>query len=294
MGMLLARGGGRHIGSELPVVARVPRRTVLASGLASLAAALLPRRAAAALKDDADTSDRAREDAIRSLPLSELTAESRRKLMAVIERPSIYRRMPQQSIDCDPALYLFLIRNPEVLVNIWQVMGISTMSAERRGPYDWKGNDGAGTLCDVELIYGTDDMHIVYGDGFYEGSLLKRKITGRCVVLLKSAYAQTENRRWQIGNRLDIFLQIDNLAADVIARTFAPFVGKVADANFEESCKFASRLSLTAEQNGAGVQRLSDKLTNVEPPIREQFTRVAAAVQERAAARDVGLQARRR
>ena len=73
-----------------------------------------------------------------------------------------------------------------------------------------------------------------------------------------------------------------------MARTLSPWVAKVADANFAESCKFAQRLSATAEQNGPGVQRLADKLTDVEPDVRSEFTRIATAVQQRAALRDVG------
>jgi len=280
---------GRQVGP------RMTRRSLLAGGLAAAAAGFWPAvQASAASKDDADTSSQARDEAIRSLPLAELNAETRRKLMAVIERPSIYRRLPEQSIDCDPALFLFLIRNPEVVVSIWQVLGISNMTAQRRGPYEWNGNDAAGTICDVELVYGTDNMHILYGDGFYEGALLKQKITGRCVLLMHSGFAQSRDRRWRIGNRMDVFLQIDNTAADVVARTLSPWVGKVADANFQESCNFAARLSQTAEQNGSSVQRLADRLVKVEPPVRDEFSKVAAGVQERAARRDVGTTVRRR
>jgi len=31
-----------------------------------------------------------------------------------------------------------------------------------------EGNDGAGTVCDVELIYGADDLHVIYSDGYYD------------------------------------------------------------------------------------------------------------------------------
>jgi len=208
--------------------------------------------------------------------------------MAVCESPSIYRRLPPKTVDCDPDLYRFLVRNPEVVVNIWQLMGFSNYTAQRTGPYLWKGDDGTGTQGDVELIYGTDELHVMYGDGFYEGSLLRRKITGRCVLILQSGFGQDATRRWLVGNRLDVFLQIDNAGADMIARTLAPWVGKVADTNFAESCKFAAKVSQTAEQNGPAMQRLADKLTKVEPDVRDQFARLSVAVQQRAAQRDGG------
>ena len=287
---------GRHFAPRAAArVERISRRTMLAGGLSACALTLLPRGEAwAAGAGEADTSPQSREEAIRSLPLNELTSETRRKLMAVIERPSIYRRLPQKQIDCDPALFVFLLRNPEVVVNIWELMGIANMTAQRQGPYLWKGNDGSGTACDVELVYGTDDLHVMYSDGFYEGPVLKNKLTGRCVLILKSGYGQNADRRWLVGNRLDVFVQIDNMGADMVARTLAPWIGKQADNNFIESCKFATKLSQTAETNGPGVQRLADKLTKVEPSVREEFARLAIAVQQRAAQRDAGAAVQRR
>jgi hypothetical protein len=266
------------------------RRLLLAGGLAAAGNWLAP----SAVYADADTSPQTRDTAISSLPLSELTAESRRKVMAVCERPTIFRRLPNESIICDPSLHLFLIRNPEVVVNIWQLMGVANMTAQRQGPFLWKGNDGAGTTCDVELIYGTNDLHIIYSDGFYEGSLLKHRVNGRCVMVLRSGYLQGPDRRPRVANRMDLFLQIDNLAADAVARTLSPWVGKVADANFHESCKFAATLSHHSENNQSGVQKLADQLTKVEPPVREQFAQVTSAVYQRAAAREMSGGVQRR
>jgi hypothetical protein len=283
------------LASDASPAGRLARRAWLSAAIAIGAGfALSPRSLLAARPDEADTSTQARDEAIRALPLDQLSAESRRKVMAVCESPSIFRRLPNNSVPCDADLHRFLIRNPEVVVNIWQLMGVSNMTAERVGDYLWKGNDGTGTTCDVELIYGTDDLHLLYGDGFYEGALLKRKITGRCVLLMQSGYGEDTARRPLVANRLDIFLQIDNAGADMIARTLAPWVGKVADSNFSESCKFASKISQTAEQNGPGMQRLADKLTQVQPQVRDQFARVSTGVQQRAALRGAGDLPRRR
>jgi hypothetical protein len=282
-------GGHQHVGrSPASSGERYPaisRRLALSTGVAAVTGWLMPRFGLAASSSEADSTPATRDAAINSLPLTELTAESRRKVMSVCERPTIFRRLPHESMACDPALYLFLIRNPEVVVNIWQLMGVASMTAHRLGPFLWKGNDGAGTTCDVELIYGTTDTHIIYSDGYYEGTLLKKKVMGRCVLVLRSGYMQAADRRSQVASRLDLFLQIDNLAADAVARTLSPWVGKVADANFHESCRFAATLSQHAENNQPGVQRLAEKLTKVEPPVREQFVQVTAAVHQRAASR---------
>lgn len=291
MGLVRTHSGRMdfHVPSQV-----ISRRSLLAGGLGALATAFTPLTGQASSTNEADSSQQTRDDAVQSLPLNELTGETRRKLMAVCERPTMFRRLPLQTVACDPTLHIFLVRNPEIVVNIWQIMKVANMTADRQGPFLWKGSDGAGTICDVELVYGTDDMHIIYSDGFYEGSLLRQKVTGRCVMCLKSGYAYGPDRRPYVANRLDLFLQIDNLAADAVTRTLSPWVGKVADANFRESCNFASKLSQTAEQNSDGVQRLADKLTNVQPPVREEFSRITATVPERIASISKGGSVQRR
>lgn len=261
--------------------ARESRRSFLAACAAGLGGGLLPGLVAAQ-EEKAVSTRESREEAQRAVPWNKLNDETQRKLLSVMERPSIYRRMPRKTVDCDGDLFLFLLRNPEVVVNMWQVMGVSNMTAQRTGPYTWKGNDGAGTQCDVELAFGTEEMHILYGEGFYEGPLLKRRISGRCVLLLRSGYQNQEGRS-RVENLLDVFLTVDNAGLDLIAKTLSPLVGSTADSNFAETAKFLSRVSLTAEQNSAGLERLAGKLSKVEPAVREQFVEVSSKVHERAA-----------
>jgi hypothetical protein len=262
----------------------LPRRRFLSAAIAAFVGIPL---ASIYAEDEqpADTSTRAREDAVSRIPLNKLNAETQRKLLSVVDRPSIFRRIPTKTIDCDTDMFLFLVRNPEVIVNIWEVMGVSNMTAERTGPYAWKGNDGAGTTCNIELVYGTEDLHVLYGEGPYEGGLLARKITGRCLLLLHSGYMHGRDARDYVGNQLDVFLTIDNAGAEFIAKTLHPLVGQSIDTNFGESAHFLSRLSAAAEKNGAGMERLADKLTHVAPEVRSRFLRTSIAVSERAAAR---------
>jgi hypothetical protein len=274
-GALASEGIGSH-----------SRRRWLAGGLAAAVGAglsLLWRRGDAS--EQSTTSRQARDEAKGALPLDKLNDETQQKILSVVERPSIYRRMPEKVIPCDSGLYLFLLRNPEVVLNIWQLMGVSGMSAQRTGAYSWKGNDGAGTLCNVELAYGTSEMHLAYGEGFYEGPLFKRRISGRCVVMLRSEFRKGEEGREYVGNILDIFLAIDNAGADLVAKTLYPLVGKTADTNFSETTKFLSKVSQTAGVNGAGMQKLAAKLSACDAQIRDQFVQVSAAVQQKAVAR---------
>jgi hypothetical protein len=233
---------------------------------------------------DASGSPQARGDALRAIPLAELNEASLEKLRPVLERPSLYRRMPTQVVDCDPDLHLFLIRYPEVIVNIWQLMDVTRVQVKRTGAYTFDATDGSGTVSKVELIYGRPDLHIFYATGYYEGPLLRTRIEGDCVILLRSTYAQRQGRI-QVTNSLDVFLRMDKVGADILLKTLHPLMGKTADYNFVETTKFIGQVSLAAENNGPGMERLAARLENVEPPIRESFARHSEVVYQRAVLR---------
>ncbi len=221
---------------------------------------------------------RIREQAVRELPLDELTEDAAERIVRVVENPSVYRRLPESQIDCDPSLYLYLLRHPEVVVNIWDLMGVTKLRVVRAGPYSLDTSDGEGTTSQIELVYGTRDVQLFYGEGVYEGPLTARPIHGSCVMLLKSSYDKEADSNTRITSRLDVFLQMDNSAIDLVAKTVQPLLGRSMDHNFIESLRFVQRLSQTAAQNPVGMQRLARRLESVQPEVRERFAVVASKV----------------
>jgi len=225
----------------------------------------------------ADTSRSAQQDALNLIPWQDLNAEGRRKIKEVVDRPSMFRRLPASQISCDPQFFTFSIRNPETIVNMWQVFGVTTMGLQRTGPYMFAGNDGAGTDCTAELVFGDNSRHIYVGTGSYEGPVFRRKITGKCVAILRTDTSNGANQ-FDLTNQLDIFIKIDNLAADLVAKTLHPLVGRTADHNFHESLLFLQAFSETAEKDPNRVAYLSQRLESVEPTTRNQFQQVVNSI----------------
>ena len=258
---------------------------LLTSLLAWTAVSVDGAGAIAATFGKARTSRAVRAEALRDIPFDQLSPEAQRRIGAVVSKPTVFRRLPVQVVDCDASLHLFLVRNPEVVVNIWELMGITQIELQRTGPFTYKAADGMGTKSAVELVYGTSDIHLIYGEGTYDGPLLPRPVRGRCVLLLKSGYVSTAEGRVHVTNRLDVFLQLDNVALDVIARTFHPLMGRTADINFVQTVAFLGRVSRNAEVNSPGMQRLADRLTKVDPSVRQQFAELTEDVGSRSKAR---------
>ncbi len=227
------------------------------------------------------SSKQARQQAIQSVPFEQLNQLTRSKISEVLEKPSIYRRLPITQIDIDPDYFVFLVRHPEVIVNIWQIMGITKMTTERIGPYELKTSDGEGTTSNVELVYGSNNIHIYYATGSYQGPILKKRLHGRCVMILRSEYELGPDGAHQAKCSLDVFLKVDNTTASLIAKTLNPIVGSSADQNFVESLNFLHRLNETTEKNGTGVQRMAGRLQNITSQTRLDFVKIAGLVYQR-------------
>jgi hypothetical protein len=266
--------------------ASTSRRKFLAASLAGLAWCVGgPRLALAVGPNQADASDQARAAAEQAIPFDKLKPDTRAKLLSVVDRPSMYRRLPVQSIDCDHDLHVFLIRYPEVVVNIWQLMGITSIQAKRTAEFTLEGTDGVGTTSKVDLVYGTPELHLYYCEGNYEGPLFKRNLTGRSVLLLRTAYSFDRATRPICTNQLDVFLTIDNAGAELVAKTLQGTVGRTIDSNFIETTKFLTRISEAAERNGPGMENLAAKLNQCGDGVKRDFASISGGVSARAADR---------
>lgn len=224
--------------------------------------------------------DPERDQALRSIPFDRLTPVATASIRGIVDRPTIYRRLPSQLIDCDPKMFVFLVRNPEVLVGLWDRMEVSEVQTQRIGPYQLTADDKAGTQCTIDLVYGDSRTHIYVGKGMYTGPLAPRPITGSGVFILRSEYVQTSDGT-TVNGTLDCFLQFDNFGADLIARTLSGIIGKTADHNFTETAKFLSQVSSAAVKNPVGMRDLALELPQCNRPTRKAFAETIIDVASR-------------
>lgn len=223
-----------------------------------------------------------RADALRAIPYQRLTAPAAAQIRGIAESPTLYRRLPTQAIECDPQMFVFLVRNPEVLVGIWQRMDVSQVRTQRIGPYQLAADDNAGTRCTIDLVYGDASTHVFLASGEYTGALAPRPITGKAVFVLQSRYAEAGGGRTSVTGTLDCFIQLDNLGADLLARTLSGVIGRTADHNFVETARFMSQVSQASERNPSGMHDLAMELQGVEPPTRQAFASAIVDVARRA------------
>jgi hypothetical protein len=226
----------------------------------------------------ATTTAAARADATKAIPLDKIDPTARKTVSEVIAKAGIFRRMPIAVAPCDPTLYRFMVRHPEVIVNIWDVMGVAKVTMQPMGPGTYRAADGAGTLCDVQFVYSEGDTHVIFADGAYTGPFFVKPVKAKCVLLLKSGFVRETNGAHYVTSRMDSFIHVENAGIDLVARTVHPLVGRAADHNFSETAAFLSCLSRSAQRNQPGVQRLAMKLNKIDPGTRDEFSKIVAAI----------------
>tara|TARA_A100001391_G_scaffold91956_1_gene60703 strand:- start:249 stop:1268 length:1020 start_codon:yes stop_codon:yes gene_type:complete len=222
-----------------------------------------------------------REAIIQALPLDRLTPDARVQILEIAENPTLFRQLPSQAVQCDQDMFLFLTRNPDVLVGLWDLMDITKVQCQRLGPYQIKASDQAGTVCKVDLVYGDSEQHIFVVEGMYDGKMVPTPIRGKGVFVLHSAYAQNADGNTTISGTLDCFVQLESLGLDLIARTFSPIIGRSADSNFVQTARFISQVSQASSQNPAAMLDVANRLPQVEPPVRKAFADTIVTVARR-------------
>jgi hypothetical protein len=257
----------------------------LAGGIGRPLAAAWPA-AADDPTEEGTSSATARREAIRALPTAKLDAHSRAKVAAVLKSVTLYRRMPLRSVSCDPDLYVFLVRHPDVIVNIWEVLGVAQLQLRQTGADTFREDEKEGTSASLQFLYKTRETHLVYGEWRYTGTVLPRAVRGRCLAMLRSGYVRQADGTYSISNCLDAFVSVEPGGVELLSKIFYPLIAKTADINFLQTAGFVASLSRTAEVNSRGVQRLAGRLTHVQPEVRRKFADLAFEVHRKAVAAD--------
>lgn len=219
--------------------------------------------------------------ALAELPLERMSPEHRQLAEHYGRAATLHRRLPVETIQCEPALLEFVLTKPETLVDVWRVLGISRVALDPVAADTWRLSDGYGTTGTVRLIHhdhGPDGGLLVFhGRGGYDGPLAPKPLTGSCLLVVRHAPAADAD---QPAQRIEVeaFLDVDGLGLEIVTRTLQPLIVRSAAANVHEICLFMSQFTRAAERNPAGVARLAERMNRTPPTDRRALVALASGV----------------
>jgi hypothetical protein len=242
---------------------RPPSKSVLSASLADMTAA------------GRDACRRA----LAELPLERMPPAQRQLVEHFGRAATIHRRLPAETIRCEPALVEFVLTKPETLVDVWRVLGISRVALDPVGVGVWRLSDGYGTTGTVRLIHhdrGPDGGLLVFhGRGGYDGPLAPKSLTGSCLLVVRHRPATDADGAAQ-RVEIEAFLDVDGLGLELVTRTLQPLIVHSAAANVREICLFISQFAQAAERNPAGVARLAERMNRTSRSDRQALVALAS------------------
>lgn len=229
-------------------------------------------------------------------PFSGMSPGDRSLVEGVIDGATLRHRMPTREVECEPEMFALLIERPELVVEVWNLMGISGLRLDPTGPATYRAIDVTGTAGDVRVVHTSrsptgERLVVAHCVGSYEAKPMPKSLTAESVLVFRWRPLGPAGERSRIRADLDAYVDVDRPAAQLLAKALRPLVTRTAEHNFTETLRFISLFSRTAERNPAGMLRLANHLQKIDTPTRERFVAVCRHAADRSAQR---LEARRR
>lgn len=223
--------------------------------------------------DVASGSKMAYQQAVKRIPWNQLSKNSQTKTKDIVNNYTIFRRMPQQAVYCYPEMYNFLLAYPHTVVSMWEQLGVTQIAVKEIGPDLYQMKETTGTVAELEVIYRSQNLCLIYGKGTYRGPVIKKAIDGDVLLILQSRFGKDKLGEPFVVSRMDAFVRIHNPGAELIAKLLTPVVGKIVDNNFEQTVAFVGNVSDASQFNPEIVHDMAVKLKGVHPEIKNQLRR---------------------
>lgn len=217
-----------------------------------------------------------RKQSITELKLERLSGDAQQKSTALLKNLGMFRRLPTISFECDPAVYDYFLRNPDVAVATWRAMEISQFQLQETSPNHYHADAGDGSVGDVELYLHTPNDTVIYCDGAFKSPLLPKPIVAKSLMRLQTSFVQEQDGRIIGTHSGDVYVEFPSNAIEAAARVVAPVSHSIADRNFKQMTLFVHLMSQAMVKNPGWVEQLGNKLDGISKQRKQEFLEVAA------------------
>lgn len=222
------------------------------------------------------SSNEVRADAIAGLPLDKLTPQDRRAAKEILDLVGLFRRLPTISIECDPAVYDYFLRQPDAAVSIWRALEISDFRMTPIGPGSYRADAGDGTMGTVRMLHQSRNELLALCSGEYKSPLLPRPIESRALLHLETRFVQDRDGKTRAVHRLNMFVAFPSQTIETAAKLISPVSNMVLDRNFKEVSLFIHMMTLAMVRQPGWVEQLANRLEDIPPEARQELIDLTA------------------
>lgn len=217
-----------------------------------------------------------RKQATAEIPLARMSPDAQRKSQSLLKNVGMFRRLPTISFECDPEIYEYFIRNPDVAVATWRAMDISQFQLQETGANHYRADAGDGSVGDVELFFRTPNETVIHCDGAFKSPLLPKPIVARSLMRVQTSFAQEADGRIIGTHSGDVFVEFPSHAVEAVAKVISPVSHSIADRNFKQMTLFVHLMSQAIARHPGWVEQIGNKMDTISPQKKVEFFEVTA------------------
>jgi hypothetical protein len=216
------------------------------------------------------------EESKELIPWKALDEKNRDRIGDVVDHATVVHRSPSEVFVCKPDLYLLLLHEPVMTLELWKALGGTNATLECIGPGQFQGADGHVSSGKWEFAYRSPELNVIYADGQYRGPLLGNTLETRSVLMLRTAYFQERDGKSYIKHQLDGFVKAESGNLKPLAKALKPIFQKNVESTMQESMWFVSLMCRYAQHDPHAVARIVQQSDKIPDALKAQMQQVLA------------------
>ncbi len=212
-----------------------------------------------------------RVDPAQVVPLDQLPAASREEVAEVIRDATFHRQSEPDTFPCDGNLYLHLVNEPLLPLNLWKDLADSPVQLRKIAPNRYQGSDGSGSTAIWEFVHRSARLHVMLAYFNFVSPRGNARVEARIVLLVHADYVRSSGGEPMVRHDVEAFVKVDSKGWKTLARTVRPVVERVLEDQVREAGYFISLMSrLVINYPNWACQVVSSR-TDIDPAMRKKF-----------------------
>lgn len=217
-----------------------------------------------------------RDEAAKTLPLSDLNEATQKLAHGVVQNTSLYRRLPTIRSQVDHRVYKFFADHPDVAVSMWRAMGVSKLEMRQTGEWEYEADAKDGTLGVITILRKTPTDCLLHCNGMFQSPMLTKPIQARAIVYVRTTFEVDNAGQQLVTHTADMFVAFPSQTVETVAKAMAPISNKITDKNFEEVSLFLRMMQMAMTQQPGWVEQIAGKLEGILPGRSDELLQVTA------------------
>lgn len=223
-------------------------------------------------------ADPSLEEAQSLIPWEKIEEKAKAKIEDVVNKPTVHHRSASEVFACSPELYLMLLHDPVLTLEMWKTLGMSGVTLEQVSPGQYQGSDGRSTSGRWEFVYQSADLNVIYSEGEYRGPLMGASLQTRSVLVLRSTFFEERDGKKYVKHQMDAFVRAESGSLKPLTKALRPLFLKSVEMTVQETLWFVSLMCRYTMHDPHAVAQAVEQMDKLPQSVKAQMLRVLAPV----------------